>query len=117
MELKASAYKDYGEAATMKLVLDALPKIAAEVAAPLAKVDEIVIVGGGGPGGAGMVDETTKLLAELPVNNLSNATGTALKIAGGMKIFESITRDDSQNDVVSASHCVPNPKFSKRSKR
>ena len=91
MELKASAYKDYGEAATMKLVLDALPKIAAEVAAPLAKVDEIVIVGGGGPGGSGMVDETTKLLAELPVNNLSNATGTALKIAGGMKIFESIT--------------------------
>merc|ERR1711892_1269598 len=61
MELKAAAYKQYGEAAKMKLVLDALPKIAAEVAAPLAKVDEIVIVGGGG-----FTNETTKLLAELP---------------------------------------------------
>ena len=70
MELKALAYKDYGEAATMKLVLDAMPKLAAELAAPLSKVDEITMVGGGSRGGfaAGMTDETTKLLAELPVS-------------------------------------------------
>ena len=76
MELKAAAYKQYGEAAKMKLVLDALPKIAAEVAAPLAKVDEIVIVGGGG-GGGGLTDETTKLLAELPVRPILQAAGAA----------------------------------------
>ena len=86
MELKAAAYKEYGEAAKMKLVLDALPKIAAEVAAPLAKVDEIVIVGGGS-GGGGLTDETTKLLAELPVKPMS----TMLKAAGAAKIFESIS--------------------------
>merc|ERR1712235_26250 len=90
MELKASAYKDYGEAATMKLVLDALPKIAAEVAAPLAKVDEIVIVGGGGPGGAGMVDETTKLLAELPQTVKAvtgyDISGLVGKIPGAVKV-------------------------------
>ena len=32
MRMKASAYKQYGDAATMSLVLDALPQIAAEVA-------------------------------------------------------------------------------------
>merc|ERR1719145_266930 len=44
MRLKASAYKQYGDAAVMSLVLEALPSIAAEVAAPLAKTDEIVLI-------------------------------------------------------------------------
>merc|ERR1719251_609980 len=47
MRMKASAYKQYGDAAIMSLVLEALPQIAAEVAAPLAKTDEIVLIGGG----------------------------------------------------------------------
>merc|ERR1712203_1066496 len=46
MRLKASAYKQYGDAAVMSLVLEALPAIAAEVAAPLAKTEEIVLIGG-----------------------------------------------------------------------
>merc|ERR1711892_1157210 len=88
MELKAAAYKQYGEAAKMKLVLDALPKIAAEVAAPLAKVDEIVIVGGGG--GGGFTNETTKLLAELP-QTVKAVTGYDIsgligKIPGAVKV-------------------------------
>jgi len=88
MELKASAYKQYGEAAKMKLVLDALPKIAAEVAAPLAKVDEIVIVGGGA--GGGLTDETTKLLAELPQTVKAvtgyDISGLVGKIPGAVKV-------------------------------
>ena len=39
MRMKAAAYKQYGDAAMMSLVLDALPKVAAEVAAPLSKVN------------------------------------------------------------------------------
>ncbi|XP_017780054.1 PREDICTED: flotillin-2 isoform X2 [Nicrophorus vespilloides] len=46
MRLKASVYKQYGNAAKMAIVLEALPKIAAEIAAPLAKTDEIVLLGG-----------------------------------------------------------------------
>merc|ERR1719382_2225229 len=46
MRLKASAYKQYGDAAVMSLVLEALPAIAAEVAAPLSKTEEIVLIGG-----------------------------------------------------------------------
>ena len=38
MRMKAAAYKQYGDAAMMSLVLEALPKVAAEVAAPLGKV-------------------------------------------------------------------------------
>merc|ERR1711863_25199 len=46
MRMKASAYKQYGDAAIMALVLEALPQIAAEVSAPLAKTDEIVMISG-----------------------------------------------------------------------
>ncbi|KAK3882846.1 hypothetical protein Pcinc_012816 [Petrolisthes cinctipes] len=62
MKLKAIAYKQYGEAAIMSMVLDALPQIAAEVAAPLAKTDEIVMVGGGDT----MSNAITKMVGELP---------------------------------------------------
>merc|ERR1712024_267640 len=60
MRLKASAYKQYGDAAVMSLVLEALPAIAAEVAAPLAKTDEIVLIGG--------ADRTTSEVSKLWVS-------------------------------------------------
>ena len=62
MRMKASAYKQYGDAAIMSLVLEALPQIAAEVAAPLAKTDEIVLIGGQDR----TTDEVNKLVATLP---------------------------------------------------
>jgi len=62
MRLKASAYKQYGDAAVMSLVLEALPSIAAEVAAPLAKTDEIVLIGGGN----NTTNEINKLVGTLP---------------------------------------------------
>lgn len=86
MRMKASAYKQYGDAAVMALVLEALPQvtysmpfltlptwngiillyltfqIAAEVAAPLAKTDEIVLLGGADR----TTTEVNKLLGQLP---------------------------------------------------
>merc|ERR1711884_517970 len=62
MRLKASAYKQYGDAAVTSLVLEALPSIAAEVAAPLAKTDEIVLIGGGN----NTTNEINKLVGTLP---------------------------------------------------
>lgn len=47
MRQKAAAYSQYGDAAVMSLILEALPKIAAEVASPMSKIDEIVITSGG----------------------------------------------------------------------
>merc|ERR1719384_2546832 len=46
MRMKAAAYAQYGDAAVMSLVLEALPQIAAEVSAPLSKTGEIVLIGG-----------------------------------------------------------------------
>lgn len=91
MRMKASAYKQYGEAAVMALVLDALPKvticfifsscifrevetalvctlifeiwqIAAEIAAPLGKTDEIVLLGNGD----GLTNDVSRLVSQLP---------------------------------------------------
>merc|ERR1719391_1865095 len=82
MRMKASAYKQYGDAAVMSLVLDALPQIAAEVAAPLAKTDEIVLLGGSDS----TTSEVNKLVSQLPpaVSALTGVdlTGVIGKIPG-----------------------------------
>merc|ERR1719495_2757868 len=62
MRMKASAYKQYGDAAILALVLEALPQIAAEVSAPLAKTDQIVLVGGSDR----TTQEINKLVGTLP---------------------------------------------------
>merc|ERR1712126_744266 len=62
MRMKASAYKQYGDAAILSLVLEALPQIAAEVSAPLAKTDQIVLSGGGN----NTTHEVNKLMGTLP---------------------------------------------------
>ena len=65
MRQKAAAYKQYGDAALMSLILEAMPKIAAEIAAPLGKTQEIVIINQDeGSGGVG--SEVTKLIGTLP---------------------------------------------------
>merc|ERR1712098_223182 len=84
MRMKASAYKQYGDAAIMSLVLEALPQIAAEVAAPLAKTDEIVLIGGSDR----TTDEINKLVGPLPpaIQALSGVdiTGALGKIPGAV---------------------------------
>merc|ERR1712179_124766 len=84
MRMKASAYKQYGDAAIMSLVLEALPQIAAEVAAPLAKTDEIVLIGGSDR----TTDEINKLVGSIPpaIQALSGVdiTGALGKIPGAV---------------------------------
>ncbi|XP_073472897.1 flotillin-2 isoform X1 [Aquarana catesbeiana] len=65
MKLKAGAYQSYGEAAKMALVLECLPEIAAKVSAPLAKVDEILILSGEN---SKITGELNRLLAEVPAS-------------------------------------------------
>ncbi|KAF5400175.1 Flotillin [Paragonimus heterotremus] len=62
MKLRADAYNKYGEAAMLSLILDSLPRVAAEVAAPLSRTKEIVIMGGScGNGSSGTVNQLTSL--------------------------------------------------------
>merc|ERR1719445_1044799 len=78
MRMKASAYKQYGDAAILSIVLEALPQIAAEVAAPLAKTDEIVLLGGSDR----TTSEVNKLVSQLPPA-ISALTGVDLTGALG----------------------------------
>merc|ERR1719370_1533050 len=86
MRMKASAYKQYGDAAIMSLVLEALPQIAAEVAAPLAKTDEIVLIGGSDR----TTEEVNKLVGSLPpaIQALTGVdlTGALGKIPGATMV-------------------------------
>merc|ERR550519_2267853 len=76
MRLKASAYKQYGDAAVMSLVLDALAAIAAEVAAPLAKTEEIVLIGGNN----NTTNEINKLVGTLPPAIQVTISGASLQL-------------------------------------
>merc|ERR1719291_55975 len=86
MRMKASAYKQYGDAAILSLVLEALPQIAAEVSAPLAKTDQIVLIGGGN----NTTHEVNKLVGTLPpaVQALTGVdiTGALGKIPGATMV-------------------------------
>merc|ERR550519_3016803 len=62
MRQKAAAYKMYGDAAMTALILEALPKLAAEVAAPLSKIEDVVIINDDGS----VSGEISKLLGQLP---------------------------------------------------
>ncbi|KAI9579323.1 flotillin-2-like [Glossina fuscipes] len=62
MSLKANVYKKFGDAAMTNMVLESLPKIASEVAAPLAKTDEIVLIGGSD----NFLNDINRLVAQLP---------------------------------------------------
>ena len=70
MRQKAAAYKQYGDAALMSLILESMPKIGAEVAAPLAKTQEIVLISDNSmthsSGGSKVSGEVTRLIGTLP---------------------------------------------------
>ena len=73
-------------AAVMSLVLEALPAIAAEVAAPLAKTEEIVLIGGNN----NTTNEINKLVGTLPpaIQALTGVdiTGALGKIPGATMV-------------------------------
>ncbi|RXG72247.1 hypothetical protein Avbf_04496 [Armadillidium vulgare] len=62
MKMRAAAFKHYGDAAVMAMVLESLPLIAAEVSAPLAKTDEIVMVGGNNS----ITNGVNRIMSEVP---------------------------------------------------
>ena len=82
MRAKAEAYKQYGDAAVMTMVLEALPQLAAEVAAPLGRTKEIVVLGG---------DESKGGLGRDLTGLLTNMT-PAVRAVSGVDIAESLRK-------------------------
>jgi flotillin len=68
MAKKADAWKDYQDAAMVDMVLETLPKVAAEVAAPLSQTKKVVMVstGQGDVGAAKLTAEVLQVVEKLP---------------------------------------------------
>lgn len=79
MEKKAAAWQQYNQAAIIQQLVDALPKVAAAVAQPLAKTEKIVIVssGGDGAGASRVTADITNIVAQIP-ETLQALTGVNL---------------------------------------
>ncbi len=54
MDKKAEALQKYGRAAMTQMVVEKLPEMARAVAEPLAAIDKVTIIDGGGTGGSGV---------------------------------------------------------------
>ncbi|XP_071476106.1 flotillin-1-like [Diadema antillarum] len=69
MAKKADAWKDYQDAAMVDMVLNVLPKVAAEVAAPLAQAKKITMVssGKGDVGAQKLTGEVMDIMDRLPL--------------------------------------------------
>merc|ERR1711874_888475 len=68
MAKKADAWKEYQEAALVDMMLQVLPKVAAEVSAPIAQTNKITLVSDGtGPvGAANVTREVLEIMESLP---------------------------------------------------
>ncbi|KAI5730285.1 hypothetical protein M8J76_012030 [Diaphorina citri] len=68
MTKKAEAWKDYREAAVIDMILESLPKVAAEVAAPLSQTKRVTMVssGSGELGAAKLTGEILTIVARVP---------------------------------------------------
>lgn len=65
---KAEAYKEYKEAAMIEMLLETLPKVAAEVAAPLSQAKKITMVssGSGDVGASKLTGEVLTIVGKIP---------------------------------------------------
>ncbi len=68
MEKKALAWQMYNQAAIIQQIVEALPKVAAAVAQPLAQTDRIVVIssGGDGAGASKVTQDVTNIVAQVP---------------------------------------------------
>ena len=80
MAKKADAWNEYGKAAIVDMMLQTLPKVAAEVAAPLTRVNKITMVAdsNGEIGAARMTEEVLSIMTKVP-DVINNMTGVDIK--------------------------------------
>ncbi|XP_076436261.1 flotillin-1-like isoform X2 [Babylonia areolata] len=85
MAKKADAWKDYQDAAMVDMVLETLPKVAAEIAQPLTNTKKITMVssGKGDVGAHKLTSEVMSIMEKLP-SVVENLTG--INIAKSMKL-------------------------------
>ncbi|KAK7094894.1 flotillin-1-like isoform X1 [Littorina saxatilis] len=85
MAKKADAWKDYQDAAMIDMVLETLPKVAAEIAQPLSNAKKITMVssGKGDIGASKLTNEVMSIMEKLP-SVVENLTG--INISKSLKL-------------------------------
>ena len=80
MAKKADAWNEYGKAAIVDMMLQKLPEIASEIAAPITRVNKITMVAdaNGEVGAARMTDEVLSIMTKIP-EVINNMTGVNIK--------------------------------------
>jgi len=87
MARKADAFKDYDESAMVDMILAVLPKVTAEVAGPLSKMNKLVMVssGKGEIGASKITNEVLAIVSSLP-KMVESMTG--VNISKSMKLAQ-----------------------------
>ena len=83
MQKKAEAYKQYGEAAVIQMIIEALPQMAENIAKPLGNIDKVMVWDGGSSDSNGAVrlaENVTKTLATT-FDSVNEITGFDVKKA------------------------------------
>jgi len=95
MAKKADAWKEYKEAAMLDMMLEAMPKVAAEVAAPLSQAKKISMVadGSGEIGAAKLTSEVLQIMNSVPltVKNMTGVDISATLSRGGLGASRSVS--------------------------
>ena len=66
LEKKAQAWKEYGDAALVQMIVDKLPEVAEKMAKPLEKTKEMVFVSSDGSGPSQLTGDISKMMAQIP---------------------------------------------------
>lgn len=84
MHKKADAFNEYKGAAMMQIVLDSLPRVAAEIATPLSHIDNLTMVAGedGDMGASRITSEILQIMNSIP-DTVKSMTGVDLGDAIG----------------------------------
>jgi len=85
MAMKADAFKEYGKAAKVEMWMETLPKLAAEVAAPMSQCEKVTMImdmndePGKGAGPAKMTQEVINIMTNIP-SSVAKTTGVDLRL-------------------------------------
>ena len=79
MEKKADAYKKYGQAAIVQMLVSVLPDVAKSVAEPITAIDNLNIYDGGSGEGATSISGMSPVVMKQVFDTMSEATGVDLR--------------------------------------
>jgi len=78
LEQKAEAWKEYGDAALVQLIVDKLPEIATAMSAPLANTKEMVFVSNDGKSASALTGDVATMMSQVPAT-VKGLTGVDIR--------------------------------------